>query len=130
MLTRAASSMAGKTPLYWKRTTGEGEAPAEPSSSGSAGASPSRPSSAIHAAAQVQRLPDRRGDPAALRRADDDAIDDHLDSVLAAVVDGRHLLDAVGLAVHPDADEPRLARLVEERLVALLALPLQRRQQV
>ena len=49
-----------------------------------------------------------------------------LDAVLAAVVDGRRLVHAVALAVHPEAGEPGTPHLLPERVVLLLPLALER----
>src|SRR5205085_1583102 len=53
-----------------------------------------------------------------------------LNLVLTAVVDGRRFLDVVRPAVHAHAHEAGPADLVEDCLVLLLAVPLDRRQQV
>ena len=83
-----------------------------------------------HAAAERQGLLDGVGDAGPRAGLDDVAIDDHLDVVLAAVVDRRRLVQGERLAVHAHAGEPGLADLVEQRLVLLPALPLDRGQDV
>jgi len=80
--------------------------------------------------AQCQRLLDRLGDPRSRVRADDVAIDDDLDAMLAPVVDLRWLVQAVRLAVHPHPHISRPANLVEKRFVLFLPLALERGHQV
>src|SRR5262249_11742780 len=48
-----------------------------------------------HARAQVQARLDGIRDPAALTAANHDAVDDHLDLMLAAMIDGGRFLDVV-----------------------------------
>src|SRR5438128_1822954 len=83
-----------------------------------------------HAAIEVERLLDRVGHARSLARADDDAIDDDLDLMLAAVVDRRRFVEAVRLTVDADAGVPGPANFVPDRLVLLVAPSLDRGEQV
>src|SRR5207247_7699414 len=73
------------------------------------------------ATAQPRRRLDRVDQPRPLLRPDHDAVDHDLDVVLLVLVHRDLLADLVEAAVDPDADETRLADVVDQRPV--LALP-------
>ena len=77
-----------------------------------------------HPLAQVERRLHRVGEPRAGRAADDRAVDDDLDPVLAAVAQLGGIVEVDRLAVDPHPREPRGAELVPERLEVLVVAPL------
>src|SRR5262249_20331939 len=79
-----------------------------------------------HALAQVKRRLDRIGEPAALSASHDGPVHDHLDDVLAAMIDVRRLLDVVRPAIHAHAQKPAAANLLPDRIVLLLPFALDR----
>ena len=70
---------------------------------------------------QVERRLDRVGQPALGGRLDREPVDDHLDGVLALLVEGGRAVERVGLAVDPGPREPLRLQLPEELDVLALA---------
>src|SRR5438067_13352784 len=77
-----------------------------------------------HAAAEIQAGFDGVGDAAALISSHHDSVDHDLNLVLAAVVDGRRLLDVVRAPIHPQPHEAAATNFLPERFVLLLSAAL------
>ncbi len=77
--------------------------------------------------AQVERRLDRVGQPRTGRAADNGAVDDDLDRVLASSAQFGRLIQADGSAVDPHPAEPRTAEFVPQGRVVLAPGPIDRR---
>ena len=83
-----------------------------------------------HPPAKIERLLNRLGDARSCSGLDDVPIDHHLDRVLAAVVDGRRLIDGIALAIDAQPRVTSAANFLPQGFVLLLPLSFQRSHDV